>query len=100
MTQIIHNSTQKARKQYDDDAYWLICEFVDDISHLGLRKKFSFAELRLMVTIKQRRPEARYIMPGDSYVRQRNKMDGDIFTFKAKEAFHDFCCKYDLYPED
>lgn len=100
MAQVIHNSTQKARKKYDDDAYEFIRELVDDISHWGLRKKFLFAELRLMVTIKQRRPEARYIIPGDSYVRQRNKMDGYIFTFKAKEAFHDFCCKYDLYPED
>lgn len=98
MPEVIHNTTQTARKEYDDDAYEFIAVMVD-YYNWHPRQRFSIAELRLLVLVKQRSPLARKIMPGDVYVRQRNKMDGSIYTFKAKQSFHDLCCKHDLYPD-
>ncbi len=37
------------------------------------------------------------IKKGDIYVRQNNKFDGEVYTFKAIPAIHDICIKYDLY---
>lgn len=97
--EVIHNSIQKARKKYGDDAYEFISETVRGYNGFD-KGVYSFAELRMLVAVKQGRESARYIMPGDTYVRQRNKMDGTVFTFRAKKLYHDICCKYDLYPED
>lgn len=96
--QVIYNSVQKARKEYDDMAYEFLCEMADQFGWAA-KGKFSFADLRILVAVKQRRREARMILPGDVYVRQRNKLDGDVFTFRAKKEYHDLCCKHDLYPE-
>lgn len=37
------------------------------------------------------------IKKGESYIRQNNKFDGEIYTFKAIPAIHDICIKYDFY---
>lgn len=73
--QVIYNSVQKARKEYDDMAYEFLCEMADQFGWAE-KGKFSFADLRILVAIKQRRLEARMILPGDVYVRQRSKLDG------------------------
>lgn len=96
--EVIWNSIQKAKKEYGDDAYEFISECIDNFHWWG-KGQFTIAELRVLVGVKQRRKEARMIMPGDIYVRQRNKVDGDVFTFRAKKLFHDICSKHDMYPE-
>lgn len=37
------------------------------------------------------------IKKGEKYIRQNNKFDGEIYTFKAIPAIHEICFKYDLY---
>jgi len=36
---------------------------------------------------------------GDPYIRQFNKMDGDVFVWRAIPEIHAICCKYDLCSE-
>ena len=37
------------------------------------------------------------VKKGEIYIRQNNKFDGEVYTFKAIPAIHDICIKYDLY---
>ncbi len=88
--EVLHQSITKARKQYDCDLAWFIYDI--EFSHC----KMSFSELRILAEYKINNKK---IMKGDIYIRQFNKKDGDVFTFRAKKDVWDLLNKYDLLFE-
>lgn len=88
MVEVLSESTPVARKKHT-------CMASEFIHNLGLGYiDFSFAELRQIV--KARR-QGYKIQPGQKYVRQSNKFDGELYTFKAIPAMHEICLAHDLY---
>ena len=55
---------------------------------------YSFSELRSIAKAKRNKF---LIIKGQTYLRQNNKFDGDIYTFKAIPALHQICLDHDLY---
>lgn len=93
MIEIIHSTTQVARKKYRDDY------FIDFFDYYSRPENMTFAELRIWVQYKRKRG---VINPGDVYVRQFNKdvSSGAKWTFRIWEPMHKICCKYDLHSID
>ena len=93
MITIIHESTQKARKDY----YCNACEFLlegDNVCELGL----TFSEYRSIVKAKQ---NGYKILKGEIYLRQYNsdETSKDTWVYRAIPEIHKICLKYDLYDE-
>jgi hypothetical protein len=85
----ISSSTPVARKEYPCDASdWIL----QDMSNLN--GELSFSEWRQVVKAKRKRWKIR---PGERYVKQVNKTDGELFTFRAIPEIHEICLKLDLY---
>ena len=97
MIQQIRSSIHKARKEYDDDGW----EFLDNwISERGYRdEKVPFSLMRTLVKAKNNPSWARRIIPGQTYQSQFNKCDGDAYYFRIKTEFLPFF-KYDVYAGD
>lgn len=55
---------------------------------------YSFAELRVIAKAKKSKFR---ILKGEKYLNQRNKCDGDIYTFRAIPEMHAICLAHDLY---
>ncbi len=89
--EVLHDSTQKARKQYNCDLAW----FINDIEFEP--GKLSFSELR---TLAEYKANNKKILKGDFYVRQFNKQEGDTYTFRAKKDVWDLLAKHDLLNFD
>lgn len=98
MITVIHHTTQKARKEYCDDGYEYIRNWIDGGCYAGHGKKITFAEARILVAHRQK-PKPYMILPGETYVRQFNSIYGDTCTFRMNEQLYKLCCKYDLWPE-
>lgn len=93
ITVIAEDHIKKARKDHRCSA----CEFMrENLSEIG-SGRIAFSELRAVARAKKSNYK---ILKGEPYIRQRNVLDGDIYTFKAIPEIHDICLKYELYPED
>lgn len=91
MTQVIHSSTQVARKTYPDDGYYSVYEADKDY-------KIEGEMLTNYLRAKDNRPHL--IQPGDEYVRQFNTDSGQAWTWRTKKAFFDIMVKYDIWEDD
>lgn len=88
MIEIIHESIQKARKNYSCNA----CDFLfeDDLP------KLTFSEYRSVVKAKQNKQR---ILKGQEYIRQFNGNGGDTWVYRAIPEIHKICLKYGYYEE-
>lgn len=87
--EILSETTPVANKDHECDA----CEWLNNSGYAnegdlteGEWKDYQLAESNGFKVKK-----------GEKYVKQNNKFDGDIYTFKAIPAIHNICLKYDLY---
>lgn len=93
MWNVIHETKQKARKNYhcDSSGYLL------DLYSQGIDTKFTFTEMRAMVEARQSNCT---IFKGETYIRQFNGDGGDTCVWRAKPEIHEICIKYKLYEDD
>lgn len=105
MIEVIRESVQKAKKEYRDDGWEFIQEWLGEgcpvykDSNYRERGHLTFAEARYLVQIRNRTILPHKILPGQLYRSQFNKYDGDTYTYRTKEEFFQLCSKYDLWPE-
>ena len=98
---VIHRKVTKAKKEYNDDGWEWIKEWIDDGCCVGTYRKpqkITFAEGRILVAHRNK-PKPHKILPGEVYQHQFNKMDGDTYTFRMNQKLYEIACKYDLFPE-
>jgi hypothetical protein len=89
MNTIIHESKQKARKNYPCDA----CNFLFEMDNADT---LTFTEKRAVVKARSNKN----ILKGQEYVRQFNCDDsGNAWTFRAIPEIHEICMKLKLYYE-
>ena len=88
MIEVLSESKPKARKNYD----CMASEFIlnNGVDGMG----FTRPELR---SISKARKNGYKILKGEIYMRQNNKFDGELYTFKAIPAIAEICFKYDLF---
>ena len=84
---IIHQSTQKANKNYICDA----CNFLFSYSNYD---GFTFTEKRAVVKARTNRQK---ILKGEMYIRQFNTDGGNTWTFRAIPEIHKICINHELY---
>lgn len=97
----IHRTAPIARKEYNDDGWEFINEWIVGGCCVGTFKhpmKITFAEARLCVAFKNR-PKPWRILKGDRYERQFNSYDGHTYVWRMNKKMYDLACKYDLFPE-
>lgn len=96
MIDIISHTIQVAKKEYFDDGWELVSEWN---GYVPPKAKITFADKRLLVKWRNNYKAMGRIYPGQSYVRQFNKMDGDTYTWRTKKEVYDFCSKFSLFDE-
>lgn len=89
MITVIHQSTPKARKEYNCDA----CEFIFGFGNIR-DYKFTFSEWRSIIKARDNNQK---IKKGDKYIRQFNKYGNETYTFRAIPEMHAICIKYEYY---
>jgi hypothetical protein len=104
MITVIYSGTYKAKREYDDEAFWFVNQFVEDGCKGTGRTikdiiKPSFAEYRVLVKFRHDQEYARKIKPGQAYVRQFNETGGYLYTYRAKKELHDIAVKFKLYND-
>lgn len=96
MIQVIsHKRIKSARKEHSCDA----CEYMlnfGTFNEFCQNTTLTFAEKRSLVRAKQNKYK---IHKGDSYIRQFNSQEGQIYEFKAIPEIHAICIKYDVYGD-
>lgn len=90
ITVIKQRLVKHARAEYE----CMASIYVKDMLSYYCNGDFTFAEMRLIV---EARRNGWRIRKGDPYVYQFNKYEGDTLTFRAIQAMHDLCVKYDYY---
>lgn len=86
---VIRVTKPVARKSYECDAcIWL----QEELSH----QDFTISDLRQIV--KARRDNWR-ILPGQQYIKQVQKFEGEVVVFRARPEIDAICHKYNLYPD-
>lgn len=101
MGEIIKHTIRKAAKDYYDDGWDYIEGFISERGDTGIKgMKICFSDARILVWAKENRRLAMKILKGDPYIHQVNKMDGQVYTFRIKQLFHEIVVKYKLYSED
>lgn len=95
MVEVIKDSTPTARKFYDCDACLFITEGVS-LNEFAGHYKLTFAEKRALIRAKWGRFQ---IYPGEKYIKQVNKQDGEVYTFRAIPEIHAINCKYGVYQD-
>jgi hypothetical protein len=85
---VLSESLPKARKPHD----CMACEFIlaSGVDGFG----YSFAELRLIAKAKRNNFQ---VVKDQTYIRQNNIAEGELYTFKAIPEMHQLCLKYDHY---
>lgn len=86
--EVLDHSEPTARKEHNCNA----CEFILNCGVTGFG--YSFSELRLIAKAKK---QSFKIAKGQKYIRQRNKFDGQLYTFKAIPEMHQICLDHDHY---
>ena len=88
MIEVLSESTPKANKDHDCDAcVWVLNQGIDGMG-------FTRPELRALSAARKNKWK---IVKGQRYIRQNNKLDDNLYTFKCLPAIHAICLKYDLY---
>ena len=87
--EVIQESRPTARKDHICNASEILYESLP-----YMIDEMSFKEKRAVV--KARRNKW-HIKKSAVYVRQVNKMDGEVYTFKAIPDIHQICIDHDLY---
>ena len=87
--EVIQEKKPIARKKHDCHACRWIIERDGNRPQLG-----SFAHYRKWIEARNNNFK---IMPGEKYIRQTNKYEGVIYTWKAIPAIHQICSELDLY---
>jgi|SRR6187551_1649941 len=97
---VIHKTDAIARKEYHDDAWDFIQEWIDGGCWIEDKlNPLSFSEKRLLVQYRNRTLKGHRIIKGEKYHRQFNSYDGDTYVWRAKKIFYELACRYDLFPE-
>jgi hypothetical protein len=105
MIEQIRNTVQKARKEYYDDGWDTIQEWIGEgcpvynNRQTWERGHLIFAEARYLVQVRNRTILPHKILPGQTYRSQYNKYDGEAYYWRTKEEFYKLMNKYDLFPE-
>lgn len=106
MLEVIGNKTHVARKEYYDDGWEFMGEWISSGCYIGTpywykgpRKHITFAEGRILVKYRKDRKAGNRIYPGQLYQRQFNKYDGQVYYWRMKKDLYDIACKYELFPE-
>lgn len=90
MTQLLKQTTPKARKEYDCMASEWVRECLPDLSGL------SFTEKRAIVNARAKNYK---IEVGETYLRQVVKYDGELISCTMIPEIHAICINHDLYQE-
>jgi len=103
MVELIADTICEARKQHHDDSAEYIIEVMDWIRHgalpgdrVGKYDRLTFTELRAIAKLKANNW---MIMPGQCYLRQWNKSDGEMYIFKTLPDIYKICIKYNIYGD-
>lgn len=91
----LSTKTLKAKKKYHDECYDWIREYIDQRCY-ERHKDTAFADLRLLVRVKNDREYAAYIYPGQIYIRQTGVFDGDFSTARFKPELKALADKYKM----
>ena len=91
MIELISVSEHVARKQYTCNA----CEWVDNVL-LEYRHEYDLTCAELREIVKARRNNWQ-IVPGQRYIREVQKYEGELLVWRAIPAIHAICLKYDIY---
>jgi hypothetical protein len=86
---VIRQSEHRSKKE----RYCGLSEHVGEVDFP--RGKLSFSEIKSLVIYQRNK---RKIMPGDIYVSQFNKYEGETYTWLAKKDIYNLLCKHDLFP--
>jgi len=104
MVQLIAAETRKARFDRHDDSAEFIQEAMEYIragyfpgDRIGRIRKIKFHELRAIAQLKANNW---VIKKGQHYIKQYNKMEGQLYNFCTLPAILRFCTKYKLYGDD
>lgn len=89
MVEVIQQTEPTARKEHECHACRWIIERDGRRPDLG-----SFSNYRKWI---EARDNGFKILPGQKYIRQTNKYEGVIYTWKAIPAIHQICCDLNLY---
>jgi hypothetical protein len=95
--EVIKSREHISRKKRPDDGIHYIMEWICYGCYTG-EVKLSFSEWRSIAKIKNN-PDRHFIMPGELYTRQFNKMDGITYNFCMKTDLFKIACKLDLFVE-
>lgn len=92
---LIRESRHIARKKHRCNA----CEWIDasGVKDFVFHDKPTYAELRAIARAKRNNW---CIMPGQEYIQQVCKTDGDFWVWRALPEIDAICRKYDLYEFD
>ncbi len=86
--EVIKESFHVARKSHD-------CQGCEMLNTAAIQDwSLGFGELRDYAKAKKGNFK---INKGERYLKQVNKYEGTIYTFKVKPEIHDICIKYDAY---
>lgn len=101
MIEVLTDEIRTARKEYSCDASEYVREWVSEGMyvpgrHIGESGKVKFSDLR---KIAAARSEGYKILKGSKYKYQRNKYDGDIYSFRGRIDMTEMCHRYKLWPE-
>ena len=80
---------KSARKDHDCSASWFLREFLSDIEDALTEEE--------KAAVERAKENGWKIKKGQPYIRQNNKMDGELYIFKAIPEIHDICIMHDLY---
>jgi hypothetical protein len=96
MVENIESGSFVARKKHRDSSWDYICEWFS-YNRPFVKEGPTFAQYRALVSLKQNRG---FILPGQRYNWQRNKMDGNLFTWKSLPEIEQICKQFNVYPYD
>ena len=88
MITTISSSNPIANKSHD----CMASEFIRNYGINGFG--YSFSELRAIAQAKRNNYK---IVKGQAYIKQVNKFDGEVYTFKAIPEMHQICLAHNLY---
>lgn len=88
MIEVLSESKPIANKEHR-------CDACDRLLHYGYNGTgLTMKELRSVALAKRNNWK---IAKGQQYIRQNNKCDGEIYTFKAIPEIHEICLRLEFY---
>lgn len=92
---IIHEDKYRAKKNYQDDGWDDIDNWIDGGMDIGKAAPLTFADKRKIVFYTRQR-KGHVIVKGDMYERQFNAMGGDTWVWRTKLFFLELMRRYDI----